>query len=427
VRTALSNVVWKALCLSVEKVSRLLLVIACAPILGQAAFGRFQLATTVTLLLGLVMDRGLGVWTTRTLARSRLGAGTLVVTVLRLRALAALPYVALSALAAIVVGPGDLRLTILLLGLAGLASAFVDHVVAVMRGYERLGDEARLNGGRALLVLVAGIGALWRWGTLAALAAGVAAGTLAAAAFGLWMLRRRYRLLTSVEPGAFDPALARAATREALPIWLAGLLSMLYFKGDTLILQALAGDSALGAYSAACKVFEGSMLIPAVLVAAIFPPLSRAHRDQERRGLWESRTFGVLLALGLLVSVVCYTAATPIVAALFGPRFEAAVPSLRILALGIPLLHVNYGLTHFLIARDLGHKNLVFAAWMLAINITLNLVAIPRLGGPGAAWATVLTEAALTVCCLATLSSRRAMAASSLSGPAATSKERRGE
>ena len=71
------------------------------------------------------------------------------------------------------------------------------------------------------------------------------------------------------------------------------------------------------------------------------------------------------------------------------------------------MLYVNFGLTHFLIARDLGQRNMVFAAMMLVLNVALNLVAIPRLGSPGAAWATVLTEAALTVCCLVALAPQK--------------------
>jgi Na+-driven multidrug efflux pump len=70
-------------------------------------------------------------------------------------------------------------------------------------------------------------------------------------------------------------------------------------------------------------------------------------------------------------------------------------------------MYLNYGLTHFLIARDLGHRNMIFSTMMLVLNVAINLVAIPRLGGTGAAWATVITEAALTLCCLVALAPPR--------------------
>jgi O-antigen/teichoic acid export membrane protein len=401
-RKTLTNLLFKAVSLPLEKICRLVLVVVSAPLLGEAAFGRFQFVATVTTLLALGTDLGLAIWTTRALARSRAQAATVVGTGLRVRALAALPYTAVTLLIAVAVGPGDVRWATLILGLCALASAFIDHFGAVFRGYDRFGDEARLNGVRALLMAALGLGALLVDRSVIALSLGMTAGTLAGGGYGWWLLHR-YQLPLG---GAFDRALAGTAVREALPIWLAGLLSMLYFKGDTVLLRFFAGDAVLGAYSAAYKIFEGSMLLPAILLSVVFPPLARAHGDRPRQRRWETGVFAVLLAVGLAVGAVVYAASAPIISLLFGREFAAAVPSLRVLALGLPLLYLNYGLTHFLIARDLGSKNLVFAAAMLVLNVMLNLIAIPRMGGPGAAWATVLTEVGLTLCCLATLTAR---------------------
>src|SRR5256885_9181547 len=145
VRAAFANMLLKAVSLPVEKLCRLLLVIVAAPRLGQAGFGRFQFAATVTTLLALGTDLGLGIWTTRALACSPAQGPTVVRTGLRLRALAALPYAALTVVVALAVGPGDLRAATLLLGVAALASAFVDHFGAIFRGQERFADETRLN------------------------------------------------------------------------------------------------------------------------------------------------------------------------------------------------------------------------------------------------------------------------------------------
>jgi PST family polysaccharide transporter len=425
-KAAFSNLLLKAVSLPLEKVCRLVLVIVAAPLLGDAGFGRFQFAATVTTLLALGTDLGLGLWTTRALARDRSNAATVVRTGLRVRGLASLPYLAVIAVVAVAVGPGESRAAMLLLGVVALVSGFTDHLAAVFRGHDRFGAETRLNAARALLVAGLGLAALaiGRAGgrpSLPALSAGMALGALASAGYGL-------RLLRAVSPrrGQYDPALARVAMRQALPLWLAGMLSLLYFRGDAVLLRLFAGDAVLGAYSAAYKIFEGSMLAPAILLAAAFPPLARAHGDRARQRRWEALVLGVLLVLGLLVGAGCYLGAARIIALIFGAGFAAAVPSLRVLALGLPLLFVNYGLTHFLIARDLGRRNLLFAAAMLVLNVALNLVAIPRLGGPGAAWATVLTEVALTLCCLASLGmlARRPRAAAPPPAPAAASRDR---
>jgi O-antigen/teichoic acid export membrane protein len=416
-RGLLLNLLFKGGSLQLEKVCRLVLVVVSGPLLGQAAFGRFQFASTVTTLLALGTDLGLAMWTTRALARSRTRAATIVAMGLRIRALASLPYLAVTVIVALA-SQGDVRWALLILGAAALGSAFIDHVGAIFRGYERFDDEARLNIARAVLIAALGLAALLAGRSVVALSVGMAGATALAGAYALALLRR-YHLAPG---GPFDRALARVAVREALPLWLATLLSFLYFKGDVVLLRPLAGDAALGAYSAAYKIFEGSMQVPAILLAVVFPALARAHGDRRRQRRWERGLVAVLLALGLSVGGVVYAVRAPLISWLFRGQFADAVPSLRVLALGLPLLYLNFGLTHFLIARDLGHKNLVFAGGMLVLNVALNLVAIPRLGGPGAAWATVITEAALTVCCLATLRAPRE--AEALPEPAAASRDR---
>jgi O-antigen/teichoic acid export membrane protein len=400
-RTTLSNVGWKAVSMPLEKVCRFLLIWACAPALGTAAFGRFRFAATISVMLGLVMDLGLGVWTVRELARSRERAASIARTLLGVRAMLMLPYLASLAVAALVV-EGETRAALVMLGLAALASAFIDHVAAVFRGSDRFDDDTRVNAVRSLLVLAAGLAAIAARPSVAGLTGGVLAGTLGAGLYCLWLVRRR-----AGARGTYDRALARAAARSGLPICLAGLVSMLYFKADVLILKPVAGDAALGLYSAAYQIFEGSQLVPAIVLAATFPSLARAHLDRERQRHWERLVAAALLLLGLVIGGACYAARGPIIALVFRAGFAEATPVLRILALGIPLMYLNYGLTHFLIARDLGHRNMIISTLMLVVNVSINVVAIPRLAGVGAAWATVATEAALTACCLVGLSPGR--------------------
>jgi O-antigen/teichoic acid export membrane protein len=211
----------------------------------------------------------------------------------------------------------------------------------------------------------------------------------------------------------FDRSLARSAVAQTLPLWLAGLLSLLYFKGDVVILKAFVSDAEIGAYSAAYKIFEGSMILPAVILAATFPPLARANLEPHRQRQWEAALVGLLLGLGALVGGFIYLGSARLIGLIYGAGFARAVPSLRVLALAVPILFLNFGLTHFLIARDLERRNLAFAALMLVVNVAANLLLIPRLGGPGAAWATLVTEIALTICCAIALGAgQRAVAPS---------------
>ena len=399
----LRDLALKALSLLLERGSRLLLIVASAPVLGEAAFGVFVFASTVTAMLALAADLGLGVWTTRALARSD-GAGERVAFAgLMLRAIATLPYALAVALVAWLTSQSDARLATVLLGVAAAFGAFCDHFGAIFRGSSRFEEEARLNAVRAILTVGSGILALLLHPSLVTLCAALAGASLGAFVFGLARVFRLHPRASAERRPLLDRVLARSALGEAWPIWLAGLLSLVYFKTDTFFVRAFAGDAELGAYGAAYKLFEGAILLPVVVLAATFPRLARLSGDPPRQRPLERRIAAGLVAMGLVVAAGLYFARVPLVRVVFGAGFERAADSLRFLALGLPLVYVNFGLTHFLIARDRERVNLWLAVMMLIVTVSLDAWLVPRGSGPGAAVATALSEIALTVGCLAAL------------------------
>jgi O-antigen/teichoic acid export membrane protein len=402
-RSALRNLSLKGLSLGVERACRFVVVVASARVLGQTAFGRFVFASTVTALLALGTDLGLGLWTTRALARDGSPSHRIVRLGLALRGLASIPYALIVGAVTLLASPGEMRVAMMLLGVAALVNAFVDHFGAILRGYERFRDEAQLNASRAVLTAGAGLLALLVMRSLGALCAGLAAASLGAAVYGLAKLREYLPGLDVKNQSGLDGARVRTTLRESLPIWFAGLLSLLYFKVDTLFLQWMAGDAELGAYGAAYKLFEGSMMAPAVVLAVMFPQLARARDDLPMRRRLERHVAALLLFSGLALAAACVAGGSWLIQVIFGAGFARSVASLRVLSLGLPLVFLNYGLTHFLVARDLQRMTTWLALMMLVLNVTLDLVLIPTAKGPGAAWATVISEIALTLCCLGAL------------------------
>jgi O-antigen/teichoic acid export membrane protein len=413
----LRNLSLKAVSQGLDRLCRLLVVVAAAPVLGEASFGRFVFASTLTTLLALGTDLVTGVWTTREIARGDEDRGQVARVGLTLRAMAAVPYsLAILGVCEFAVR-GETRTAIFLLAVAALANAFVDHFGAILRGYERFRAEASLSGFRALVTTVAGLGVLTLGHSLSSLCVGLAIAGLVSGGYGTVLVRRFVR--GAGAPGRrVDGALARVALRESLPIWFAGIVSVLYFKVDTLFLRFFAGDAELGAYGAAYKFFEGSMILPSVLIAVAFPRLARAYGNpHEQRGL-EQRIGALLLGLGLLAGGVCWSERFVLVRLVFGAGFDRASAPLSILAFGLPLLFLNFGLTHFLLARDRARATLWLAVMMLGLNVGLDIALIPRLGGVGAAGATVVSELALTLACLRALGS--AMSSRSLPSVRAT-------
>jgi O-antigen/teichoic acid export membrane protein len=397
-RRVVANMFAKGTSFAVEKAAQLALVVIAGRALGTEVFGRFSFASSLAVVLAFATDLGLTTWTTRALARTPEESVAVLGTGLRLRLAASLPVLLAFAGVAVFVDDRALAVAVLALGVAALARGACDHARAVFRAHERLGDEGKLNTLIALLGMGGGItGLLLGAKSLAALALGILAGTLAGAAYGFLLLGRNY----GPWAGPADRALARRMLREAAPFYLAGACTLLYARADVLLLRPLSSDAEVGAYRAAGQLVEVVRQLPALLMTATFPQLARTFQES-RPGLLrvERAITRLLLAGGLLVAAVLLIAADPIVALLFGPGFTRAVPALRTLALAVPLLAVNCGVLHFFVARDRGTLNLAFAAAMVAVNALANLVLDHPLGATGAAAATVVTEAALLACCL---------------------------
>ena len=116
------NLSLKAISLGLERGCRLAVTVLAAPILGEAAFGRFVFASTVTAFLVLAADLGLGTWSTRALARGRPEGDVVVRVGLGLRTALAVPYGVAVLVVAWCVDAGT-RVPVLLLGVAALLNA----------------------------------------------------------------------------------------------------------------------------------------------------------------------------------------------------------------------------------------------------------------------------------------------------------------
>jgi len=404
-RRAFVNMAAKAGSIVIERVAQLVLMLGAAPILGVVSFGRFSFANSVTALLAFGTDLGLTLWTTRALAREPGQSAGVLGTAYHLRLWATVPYFIALAGVALSLGPGEARIAMLAIGVVSLSRALLDHARAVFRARERIGDEGKVNAIGASLATIGGLAAvaLTRQG-LPALALGMMAGTLASAVYGFALLGRRYGAWT----GPFDRALARRMLREALPFWLAGIFSLAYSRGDVVVLRALTGDAEVGAYRAAGQLYDVAKTLPVVVMTAMFPQLARHFRFARarlRRAEWG--VSASLTAAGILTAVVLAIAAGFVARRIFGPGFARTVPALHILSAALPLVFLNCGLTHFLVARDLGVLNMVFAGLMVPVNVIANVVLSRRLGAPGAAWSMLITEAALSLCCLLALAAAR--------------------
>jgi O-antigen/teichoic acid export membrane protein len=234
---------------------------------------------------------------------------------------------------------------------------------------------------------------------LAALAAGVGlTGVFIAAALAnlpplLYVMLAWRRQVGPVRLGV-DLPFWRTALRRSFPYALLGVIGLVYFRLDSLLLTWMKGPEANGIYTAAYRLLDAVTDMPGVIVAAMFPTLSRLHvesRVKLRRAYLGA--MAMLALLGLPVMLVLIVLARPVILLLYGDAYAASVVVLQLLGVAVFLIFVDTANTMVLYAGD----NLRPVVWLSLVTMTANvglcLALIPPYAERGAAVATILSTA----------------------------------
>jgi len=128
---------------------------------------------------------------------------------------------------------------------------------------------------------------------------------------------------------AFDTEVVGRAVSFGWPLLLNGLLMFANFHGEKIIIGRMIGMTELGWFSAAFALTLTPTLVIARTMQSFFLPQLAAAQDDEARF---RRLYVVTVQAGLLIGVgiaVTFALAGPaVLVALYGPRYEAAVPVL---------------------------------------------------------------------------------------------------
>ena len=379
-----------------------LLLLLAARQLSTADFGSYNYALAFAFVLVPLADFGLQLLLTRQVARLGTAARPQVLAAFHLKLWLSLPVLLLLWLIA-ANQPANGRI-VLLLGLTLLLQTFVEFVAYVFRGQQQLGVEVRLLLWIRLGTAVFGAIALWQSGQLVWLALASLLVMMSGVVLALRQLRQagwitHYRQLW---PSGWPlAALQRRLVQQAWPLGISIFLSIAYTRLAILLLAALRGAEAVAHYSAAWRLVEPTQLLPASLLAAVFPAFSlalgRDGAEAERLG----RQTSLLLALaGGTVALLFWFAAPWLVPWLYGNDFVASVPVLQLLGLTVLPVYINYSLTHYLVARGQQRFLTSLTAVTLLLHAGLCWLLIPLLGLLGPALSVLLVESVLLLGCL---------------------------
>jgi O-antigen/teichoic acid export membrane protein len=192
---------------------------------------------------------------------------------------------------------------------------------------------------------------------------------------------------------------AWSVARQTLPIFGVTLLDTVHAKADTVMLGFLRPLPEVAAYSAAWRLLEVSRLAIRPISLIFFPicvALAAKHDWPGLRALF-GRLTRTSLAIGALASLAVILAADLVVPIVFGPSYPDAIPLVRILFLGTPMVFTGLLAVALIHTLHLEAQAIRAGAWCVAANVLLNAAAIPLWGGTGAAAVSLATGALWTV------------------------------
>lgn len=203
------------------------------------------------------------------------------------------------------------------------------------------------------------------------------------------LFKNKFRIFSQVSYNEI-----KRITKGSLPYGILGILGLLYFRVDTLLLSYLKGPFDTGLYGAAYKFLEAIIVIPSSVSAVLFPFLAKLH-DSNVSQLKKvySQTL-ILLGLASIPIFLSYFFILPLIISWLLPQYTASIQSVQILSFAIPFMFMQVPAITVLFSTDKFLTKVIFySCFTLLFNLVFNVIFIPDFGYIAASWVTVLSEA----------------------------------
>lgn len=185
----------------------------------------------------------------------------------------------------------------------------------------------------------------------------------------------------------------KSLIRGSLPYGLLGILGLLYFKIDALMISYMRGNFELGIYGAGYKFLEAITFIPAVVGTVLFPVMAHLH-ERSRKDIYTlySKSLKTMFLLSLPITLGFIFLLPPVIN-FFLPQYYQSITVIKVLALTIPWLFLIAPQGTLLLSSEKYLKPVVLiSVFNLLFNFVGNLIFIPIFGFMGAAWMTVISD-----------------------------------
>lgn len=206
-----------------------------------------------------------------------------------------------------------------------------------------------------------------------------------AAIVGLWMNRD-----LGIRIGRYDRALFAETMRFGRWMVLWAVVAVVQLRIDVYVLAPLAGAEQVSYFDVAQKFTQIIMMAFGAYATVLVPRLAKTvDVRQQRKEMRQAFVVSAGFAAVLSAAVVLFP---PLLRAVFGGKYDASIPPLRIMLVGLIPYVFTAPFTVLLYAWGRSESFFFMALASLVVNVFASLMLVPRWGAVGSAVSFVLVQ-----------------------------------
>ena len=371
----------------------LLYSIYSARYLGPERYGTISFALAFTSIFGVFTDLGLSTLTVREVSRNKILAEKYLGNLLLLKSILAVIALAIIAVAINSMGHDKNTVDVVyLISLSIILGSFTGVFNSLFQAFERIEYMSIGSLLSSVLMLIGAFYAIKQDFGVLGFACIYIFSSLGVLAYSLFIANRKLVApVLKIDRGIIWPMML-----EAMPFGLTSLSGMVYTYTDSILLSSLQGNEVVGWYNASYRLVLMLLFVPNVVNIVIFPVMSRYFTSSQAfLSLLYAKYLKFMLVLCIPIGIGTTLIADKIILFIFGNGFTNSIIALQILIWTIVLTFMGAAFVKLLESTNRQRVITKISLICVVVNISLNLLLIPKLSYIGSSIATVATELVL--------------------------------
>ncbi|ASJ16035.1 peptide-binding protein [Thermococcus chitonophagus] len=381
-----------------ELLSRVLaygIIVVMGRTLGPEGLGLYSFIFYYVGILGIFSDFGINFYITKEVSKDKNRLHDLVPVALGLKIfLAFLNFIILAVVTFFLPKPLWVKLLILAVGAEAVLYWVSLFFSGIMYAHEVTKYESIVRIAERVWAFATGVPILYHLRSLKAFVGALIVG---------YAIRDSMRIYFTVKLAGFvrpefRPREWLGIIRKSYPFWLINLFTMIYYQTDVVMLNLLRGNYETGIYRGAYMFVQVALLIPGIVIPTILPPMARLWEENKGtvRVLF-NKAYLALLGLGILGAGGLVVFPNLLISIFLGSKFLPSIPVLKILGIAVPFMFLNSLIGSLMNATGKELEFTKIVGFTALLNVVLNYILIMKYGVSGAATATVISQAFVTI------------------------------